>query len=168
MNKSFKQALISCFTVIFVCLLTLVGTSYACLLIQSQQKSISTSTQTLEVTENMQANGRSGAVQAELNGNITINADVYAVYTYGDGLSAAMAVSAGGNSKITINGGSFKTAHPAYTLVVLAGSSAKILVTGGNFYKYNPSNDPNGENAIFIADGYKVVQNGDWYTVVPE
>lgn len=57
------------------------------LLIQSQQKSISTSTKTLEVTENMQANGRSGAVQAELNGNITINADVYAVYTYGDGLS---------------------------------------------------------------------------------
>ena len=61
------------------------------LLIQSQQKSISTYTQTLEVTENMQANGRSGAVQAELNGNITINADVYTVYTYGDGLSAAMA-----------------------------------------------------------------------------
>ena len=91
MNKSFKQALISCFTVIFVCLLTLVGTSYACLLIQSQQKSISTSTKTLEVTENMQANGRSGAVQAELNGNITINADVYAVYTYEGGLSAAMA-----------------------------------------------------------------------------
>ena len=39
----------------------------------------------------MQANGRSGAVQAELNGNITINADVDAVYTYEGGLSAAMA-----------------------------------------------------------------------------
>ncbi len=29
MNKSFKQAIVSCFTVIIVCLLTLVGTSYA-------------------------------------------------------------------------------------------------------------------------------------------
>ncbi len=160
-------------------------------------KSISTSSQTLEVTENMQANGRFGAVQAERTGQITINADVYAVYTYGGGLSAAMAVQADGTSKviinggnfrqvgvpeddvcdliyalgnatIVINGGTFKATHPAYTLVVLAGSSAKILVAGGSFYKYDPSNDPNGENAIFIADGYKVVQDGDWYTVVAE
>ena len=160
-------------------------------------KSISTSTQTLEVTENMQANGRFGAVQAERDGQITIDADVYAVYTYGGGLSAAMAVNAGGNSKITINGGnfrqvgvpeddvcdliyaldnativinggSFKAAHPAYTLVVLAGSNANITVKGGSFYKYDPSNDPNGENAIFIADGYKVEQDGDWYRVVAE
>ena len=30
------------------------------------------------------------------------------------------------------------------------------------------SNVTVGEGEIFIADGYKVVQNGDWYNVVPE
>lgn len=161
-------------------------------------KPISISDGEATVDGNIQANGRSGAVQGELTAKITIDATyVYAVYTYGDGLSAAMAVSAGhrseivikggdfrqigvpdddmcaliyalDNGKITIEGGSFKAAHPAYTLVVLAGSNANITVKGGSFYKYDPSNDPNGENAIFIGDGYKVVQDGDWYNVVPE
>ena len=32
--------------------------------------------------------------------------------------------------------------------------------------KFDPSNVTVGEGEIFIADGYHVVQNGDWYTVV--
>ena len=72
------------------------------------------------------------------------------------------------NATVEINGGTFKSVTPDYTLVVKAGSSAKILVRGGSFYKYDPSNDPNGIGAIFIADGYKVEQDGDWYKVVAE
>ena len=47
--------------------------------------------------------------------------------------------------------------------------SAKIVVSGGEFYKYNPavSKSENPEDN-FLAEGYEVEQNGDWYTVVAE
>ena len=154
---------------------------------------------THEITKNIQANGRYGAVQAEKTAQITIDADVYAVYTKGkDGQNAAMAVEAGGTSKviikggdfrqvdvpaddpicdliyatdkatIEIQGGTFKAVTPANTLNVIdsARGVAKIIVSGGSFYKYDPSHPAMGENEVFVADGYHVVQNGDWYTVV--
>jgi len=154
---------------------------------------------THEITKNIQANGRYGAVQAEKTAQITIDADVYAVYTKGkDGQNAAMAVEAGGTSKviikggdfrqvgvpaddpicdliyatdkatIEIQGGTFKAVTPANTLNVIdsARGVAKIIVSGGSFYKYDPSHPTMGENEVFVADGYHVVQNGDWYTVV--
>ena len=154
---------------------------------------------THEITKNIQANGRYGAVQAEKTAQITIDADVYAVYTKGkDGQNAAMAVEAGGTSKviikggdfrqvdvpaddpicdliyatdkatIEIQGGTFKAVTPANTLNVIdsARGAAKIIVSGGSFYKYDPSHPTMGENEVFVADGYHVVQNGDWYTVV--
>ena len=153
-----------------------------------------------EITNNIQANGRYGAVQAEKNAELTINADVYAVYNVGNGSGAAMAVEAGGTSKviinggdfrqvdvpaddpvcdliyatdkatIEINGGTFKAVTPANTLNVIdsARGEAKIIVKGGSFYQYDPSHPAMGENEVFVPDGYKVVQDGDWYTVVPE
>ena len=154
---------------------------------------------THEITKNIQANGRYGAVQAEKTAQITIDADVYAVYTKGaDGQNAAMAVEAGGTSKviikggdfrqvgvpaddpicdliyatdkatIEIQGGTFKAVTPANTLNVIdsARGAAKIIVSGGSFYKYDPAHPTMGENEVFVADGYHVVQNGDWYTVV--
>ena len=154
---------------------------------------------THEITKNIQANGRYGAVQAEKTAQITIDADVYAVYTKGkDGQNAAMAVEAGGTSKviikggdfrqvgvpaddpicdliyatdkatIEIQGGTFKAVTPANTLNVIdsARGVAKIIVSGGSFYKYDPSHPTMGENEVFVADGYHVVQSGDWYTVV--
>ena len=154
---------------------------------------------THEITKNIQANGRYGVVQAEKTAQITIDADVYAVYTKGkDGQNAAMAVEAGGTSKviikggdfrqvgvpaddpicdliyatdkatIEIQGGTFKAVTPANTLNVIdsARGVAKIIVSGGSFYKYDPSHPTMGENEVFVADGYHVVQNGDWYTVV--
>ena len=153
-----------------------------------------------EITQNMQANGRFGAVQAEKTAQFTINADVYAVYTKDTSGSTggAMAVSADGDSKviinggdfrqvsvpaddpvcdliyalgnatIEINGGTFKAVTPTRTLNCKDGSNAKITVKGGSFYEYDPSHPTVGEGEIFVADGYKVVQNGDWYTVVEE
>ena len=159
---------------------------------------ISFSSGTHEVTENMQANGRFGTVQAEKTAQFTINADVYSVYTVGkDGTGAAMAVQADGNSKVVINGGdfrqvdvpasdpvcdliyalghaqieinggTFKAVTPERTLNCKDGSSAKITVKGGSFYKYDPSHPTLGDTEVVVAAGYKVVQDGDWYKVVP-
>lgn len=159
---------------------------------------VSFSSGTHAVTENMQANGRFGAVQAEKTAQFTINADVYAVYNVGtDGVGGAVAVWASRNSKVTINGGdfrqvsvpdsdpvcdliyadgsaeieinggTFKAVTPANTLNCKDGSSAKITVKGGSFYKYDPSHPTLGDNEVVVADGYKVVQEGDWYKVVP-
>ena len=153
-----------------------------------------------EITQNMQASGRFGAVQAERTAQFTINADVYAVYTKDTSgtTGGAMAVSADGNSKviinggdfrqigvpasdpvcdliyalgnaqIEINGGTFKAVTPANTLNCKDGSNAKITVKGGSFYKYDPSNPTLGNNEVVVADGYKVVQNGDWFKVVAD
>ena len=159
-------------------------------------KATSSSSETINVTENIQANGRYGVVQAERNAQYTIDADLYAVYTKGGGLGAAMAVNASGNSvvtinggnfrqvgvpsddpcdlicadgsaQITINGGTFKAKTPDNTLNVYdsARGSAKIIVNGGRFYKYDPSNPAMGPNEVFLGEGCKVTQEGDWYVV---
>ena len=161
----------------------------------TSSKAISSSSEELEVTGTIQASGRFGVVQAERTAKFTINADLYAVYTKGGGLGAAMAVSAAGTSKviinggtfaqvgvpaddpcdliyadgsaqIEINGGTFKATHPERTLNCKDGSSALITVKGGSFYKYDPSNHTLGDNEVVVASGYHVEQNGDWYTVV--
>ena len=151
-----------------------------------------------DITGKIQANGRFGAVQAEKTAKFTINADIYAVYGEdASGTTAAMAVSADGNSKviinggdfrqvgvpaddpcdliyalgnatIEINGGTFKATQPERTLNCKDGSAAKITVKGGSFYKYDPSHPTLGDNEVVVAAGYKVVQEGDWYKVVAE
>ena len=162
--------------------------------------SVSFSSGTHEITENMQANGRFGAVQAERTAQFTINADVYAVY--GRDISGttggAMAVQADGSSKVVINGGdfrqvgvpaddpvcdliyalgnatieinggTFKATDPTRTLNCKDGSNAKITVKGGSFYKYDPSHPTLGDNEVVVADGYHVVQDGDWFNVVAD
>ena len=154
---------------------------------------------THEITENMQANGRTGAVETLQDAQVTINADVYAVYAKSnDGVGAAIAVWADGSSKVIINGGdfrqvgapadgncdliyasenaqieitggTFKAAQPNRTLNCKDDSpNARITVKGGSFYKYDPSEPTLGDTEVVVADGFKVVQNGDWYDVVPE
>ena len=159
----------------------------------------STQAGTHEITENMQANGRTGAVEALKDAQVTINADVYAVYAKdNDGVGAAIAVWADADSKVVINGGdfrqvgapaddncdliyasknaqieinggTFKAAQPNRTLNCDdASPNARITVKGGSFYKYDPSKPTLGDTEVVVADGFKVVQNGDWYDVVPE
>ena len=75
---------------------------------------------------------------------------------------------AGGN--IIIEGGSFKSEKEFdghyWVLNCKDNSGSVITVKGGSFYKFDPSNANTGEGEIVVADGYKVVQNNDWYTVV--
>ena len=69
-------------------------------------------------------------------------------------------------AQIEITGGKFKSATPEWTLNCKDGSSSKIIVSGGSFYKFNPADNSVGEGEIVIHDGFHVVQNGDWFTVV--
>ena len=66
---------------------------------------------------------------------------------------------------VEIKGGTFK-GDPQWTLNCQDGTGCVITVTGGTFYKFDPSNAKTGECEIVVPEGYKVVQNGDWYTVV--
>ena len=145
------------------------------------------------VTGNIQANGTAGAIHGTGTAKITVDATtVYGTYVN----NYAMAVCASGrseiiikggefanqapagsalsliyaedNAKITIEGGTFKCVSPAWTLNCNDNDAATITVKGGSFYQFDPSNVTVGEGEIFIAEGYKVVQNGDWYNVVPE
>ena len=145
------------------------------------------------VTGNIQANGTSGAIHGTGTAKITVDATTvygtyvsdYAMAVYASGKSEitikggefANQAPAGSNlsliyadssAKITIEGGTFKCVSPEWTLNCNDNDAATITVKGGSFYKFDPSNVTVGEGEIFIADGYKVVQNGDWYNVVPE
>ena len=115
-----------------------------------------------EITQNMQANGRFGAVQAERTAQFTINADVYAVYnrdTSGT-TGGAMAVQADGNSKVIINGGDFRQVSvpaddPVCDLIYALGN-AQIEINGGTFKAVTPANTLNckdGSNAKITVKG---------------
>ena len=68
---------------------------------------------------------------------------------------------------IEINGGTFKAATPKWTLNLHDSKVAEIVVKGGTFYKFNPAEaetEPGGK-FNFVAPGYSVVKNGDWYSV---
>ena len=154
---------------------------------------VNASSGTHVVNENVQANGTYGAVQAEGTAKFTINADVYAVYAnraamaVEAGGTSTVTIEGGDfrqvnvpegepcdliyatdKATIVINGGTFKATAPANTLNVLDANrgTAKIIVKGGSFYKYDPSNPTLGDNEVFVAEGYHVVQDGDWYKVV--
>ena len=145
------------------------------------------------VTGNIQANGTAGAIHGTGTAKITVDATtVYGTYVSNYAMavcassrseiiikggdfanqapagSALSLIYAEDNAKITIEGGTFKCVSPAWTLNCNDSDAATITVKGGSFYKFDPSNVTVGEGEIFVADGYKVVQNGDWYNVVPE
>ena len=115
-----------------------------------------------EITQNMQANGRYGAVQAEKRAQFTINADVYAVYTKDTSgtTGGAMAVSADGDSKVIINGGDFRQVSvpaddPVCDLIYALGN-AQIEINGGTFKAVTPANTLNckdGSNAKITVKG---------------
>ena len=145
------------------------------------------------VTGNIQANGTAGAIHGTGTAKITVDATtVYGTYVSNYAMavcassrseitikggdfanqapagSALSLIYAEDSAKITIEGGTFKCVSPAWTLNCNDSDPATITVKGGSFYKFDPSNVTVGEGEIFIADGYKVVQDGDWYNVVPE
>ena len=115
-----------------------------------------------EITQNMQASGRFGAVQAEQRAQFTINADVYAVYNRDASgtTGGAMAVCADGDSKVIINGGDFRQVSvpaddPVCDLIYALGN-ATIEINGGTFKAVTPANTLNckdGSNAKITVKG---------------
>jgi hypothetical protein len=128
------------------------------------------------------------------NGNLTINGkgnvvaeNGYCFYATGDAkvtlndgdyFSVVSVVDARKDAVVTINGGKFVvdgTNNPdgdygqVYTLNVKDGSNAKIYAKGGTYYNFNPAESlSETPHANFVAEGYKSVKEGDWYTVMAE
>ena len=145
------------------------------------------------VTGNIQANGTAGAIHGTGTAKITVDATtVYGTYVSNYAMavcassrseitirggefanqapegSALSLIYAEDNAKITIEGGTFKCVSPAWTLNCNDNDAATITVKGGSFYKFDPSNVTVGEGEIFVAAGYHVEQDGDWYKVVAD
>lgn len=75
--------------------------------------------------------------------------------------------------KVTISGGEFSVDGPYkdnkyYVLNVEDNSNGSIEVTGGRFLHFDPSNSSEPDGASFVAQGYKVVPDNDWFVVEPE
>lgn len=117
------------------------------------------------------------AVWAKNGAEIVINGGTYtnvgAIESFGelgpDGSKCnyeLIYVSDGG--KITINGGTFQAENPEWTLNSRdANRFGTIEVKGGKFYKYNPATDAK-DSTVYVAEGYKVVKDGDWFEVVAD
>ena len=123
-----------------------------------------------EITQNMQASGRFGAVQAEKTAQFTINADVYAVYSRDAGgtTGGAMAVSADGDSKVIINGGDFRQVSvPANDTVcdlIYGDGNAKIEIYGGTFQAVDPTRTLNCKDG---SSAKITVYGGSFYKYDP-
>lgn len=87
---------------------------------------------------------------------------------------------ASNGGKVTIYGGEFIATPKGteagtgndYSALNIKNSdraTSSITVYGGRFFKFNPAdNVSEGEHTNFVAEGYKSVQNGDWWEVVAE
>ena len=143
---------------------------------------------TINATENgginsaSQNNDCSIAVWARAGGYAVINGGTYtnvgaisADPTTGAPYNNEMIYTSGDGSEIVINGGKFignyenKTWETRYTVNKHDSTNSTITINGGSFYKYNPA-ESRSENPVanFVAEGYKVVIEGDYYTVVAE
>lgn len=118
------------------------------------------------ITGKIQANGGFGAVQAEGSAQFTIDADVYAVYNNG----GAMAVEAGGTSRVIINGGDFRQvsvpANDTICDLIYATDSATIEINGGTFKAVQPERTLN----VLDKDRGKakiIVKGGSFYKYDP-
>ena len=113
-----------------------------------------------------------------ITGNGVVNASYSAVVAMhdskviiesGEFTSNGEAVFVQNNASVEILGGSYKSIDtPTYTLNQLDQyrATTSIVVKGGKFYNFNPAdNAAEGENTNFVAAGYSVEQDGDWYIV---
>ena len=112
------------------------------------------------------ANGSVTAVYARDNAKVVINDGTFGV----EGGNAT--IYAKNNAVVEINGGTFYPGSAdangtKWTLNLADNTGASIVVKGGRFYGWNPADNKSENPAIsFVAPGYKVVQDGDWYQVV--
>ena len=70
------------------------------------------------------------------------------------------------NGQVEILGGEFECETPQWTLNIKNESreTAKIVVKGGKFHGFNPAE---AEEGNFVAEGYKVVEENNIFTIIP-
>lgn len=79
------------------------------------------------------------------------------------------------NAVINVYGGKFYNSGKENAFVLnlkdpkdADAATAKINVYGGSYEKFNPANNlSEGANTNYVAAGYNVIQEGEWYTVYP-
>ena len=122
-------------------------------------------TENTKVHATLGAEDYSMAVWAKGKGTkVVINGGYYTNETDGSERGTDL-IYASGDATIEINGGVFKAATQKWTLNCKDKTASKITVKGGTYYKFDPSNAEVGEGEVVVPEGYKVVKNGDWYTV---
>ena len=109
-----------------------------------------------------------------LGGKLTINGGTYnggsecsCIYLFNSAQNGVQ-----NKGSIEINGGTFKVKAPwnnfYYVLNQQNGSEGTITVKGGTFENYDPSRgDDHDQPTNFVAEGYKSLQKGETYVVVP-
>ena len=129
----------------------------------------------------MTTNGYQSVIDVTANGNLVITGN--GTLDASGGRDSVTAVTVDNGGKLTIENGTFigKEGNSCiynaggtveikggtqWTLNCQDGSGSVITVKGGTFYKFDPSNANVGAGEIVVPDSFKVVQNGDWYTVV--
>lgn len=124
-----------------------------------------------EIHATLGADNYSMAVWAKGNETkVVINGGYYTNETDGSERGTDLIYASEG-AQIEINGGKFEAAKPQWTLNCKDTTTSRITVKGGTFYKFDPSNAnvaPEGHEEIVVPAGYRVVKNGDWYTVYKE
>ena len=110
-----------------------------------------------------------------LGGKLTINGGTYyggsecsCIYLF----NSAKYNGVQNKGSIEINGGTFKVNAPwnnfYYVLNQQNGSEGTITVKGGTFENYDPSRgDDHDQPTNFVSEGYKSLQKGETYVVVP-
>lgn len=114
-------------------------------------------------------------------GKLTINGGAFTSGLDKDGYQNAVIYARHQNAVITINGGSFRcddadenlaANRRDYRYTINKWGNAQdstIEIKGGKFYKFNPGeNLAENPTQTFLAKGYKVVADGDWFTVMAE
>ena len=115
-------------------------------------------------------NNYSMAVWAD-GGDVIINGGTYTNVDAGDDDHYDLIYAgsrAGNGGTVTINGGTF-IAHTTKWTLNTNDSNGTITVKGGTFYKYNPSEvytEPTQPKS-FLAEGYEVKADGNYYVVSP-
>ncbi|MBQ7094597.1 MAG: S-layer homology domain-containing protein, partial [Clostridia bacterium] len=98
-------------------------------------------------------------------GKVTINGGTYTNVGSGEDTQYDLIYAKNGGY-IEINGGEFISETPFWTLNKHDKTNGDIVVKGGKFYGYNPSvSNTENPTANFVAEGYEVKQDGEYFTV---
>ncbi len=120
-----------------------------------------------EGTLNAAANGSGYAMAIWADGGkVIINGGIYTNVGAGDHDQYDLIYVKNGGI-IEINGGEFISETPRWTLNSHNTEVGEIVVKGGSFYQYDPSNinTDEAEGVQWVAEGYEVKAEGDYYFV---